>query len=128
MGESSGLTIMVVEDYDDTRQLLKALLERKGYRVLEATNGREAVEVATRGRPDLILMDLDLPIIDGIEATNRIRRDAGLRDVPIIAVTAYPMSFTRVKAFSSGCAGYVEKPIDFPKLNGLIEKHLRSGA
>ena len=128
MGESAGRTILVVEDYYDTRLMLKAMLEAQGYVVLEAVNGQEAVEVATRARPDLILMDLDLPILDGIEATNRIRMDAGLKGVPIIAVTAYPMSFTRVRAFSQGCSGYVEKPIDFPKLNGLIEKHLHTDA
>ena len=128
MGEGAGRTIMVVEDYDDTRQMLKAVLEAQGYRVLEAVNGQEAVEVATTAHPDLILMDLDLPILDGIEATNRIRLHAGLKGVPIIAVTAYPMSFTRVRAFSQGCSGYIEKPIDFSKLNGLIEKHLGAGA
>ena len=127
MGESSGQTVMVVEDYDDTRALLRRVLEAKGYRVVEAVNGREAVEVAEREHPDLILMDLDLPILDGIAATQRIRKLFGLRDVPIIAVTAYPMSFTHVKAFAEGCNEYVAKPIDFDRMDELLSRYLTGG-
>ena len=115
---------MVVEDYDDTRLMLKQVLEAKGYRVLEAVNGRQAVEVARRERPDLILMDLDLPILDGIAATNGIRKEAMLRHIPIVAVTAYPMSFTRVKAFAQGCDGYLNKPIDFDDLDDILSRYL----
>ena len=85
-------TVMVVEDYDDTRLLLRRALEMRGYRVLEATNGEEAVNIAERERPDLILMDLDLPILDGIAATQQLRHKPALNTVPIIAVTAYPLS------------------------------------
>jgi two-component system cell cycle response regulator DivK len=124
MSEGSSQTIMVVEDYDDTRALLRRVLEAKGYRVLEAVNGREAVEVAEREHPDLILMDLDLPILDGIAATQRIRKRSELRNVPIIAVTAYPMSYTHVKAFAEGCNEYVAKPIDFDRMDELLSRYL----
>ena len=117
-------TIMVVEDYDDTRQLLKVGLEQLGYSVLEAINGQEAVDIAERERPDLILMDLDLPILDGIAATQRIRQHAELEHVPIVAVTAYPMSYTHVKAFAKGCNEYMPKPIDMTKLANLVNRYL----
>jgi two-component system cell cycle response regulator DivK len=117
-------TIMVVEDYDDTRLLLRKALEAKGYRVLEAINGHEAVELSMRHHPALILMDLDLPILDGIAATQRIRQQSEMSEVPIIAVTAYPMSYTRVKAFAKGCNGYIAKPIDLTQLQELIDSYL----
>ena len=117
-------TIMVVEDYDDTRLLLKKGLEGLGYSVLEATNGQEAVDIAERENPDLILMDLDLPILDGIAATQRIRQQANLENVPIVAVTAYPMSYTHVKAFAKGCDEYMAKPIDMTELANLVNRYL----
>lgn len=118
-------TIMVVEDYDDTRQLLKFGLERLGYSVLEASNGQEAVDIAGREHPDLILMDLDLPILDGIAATQRIRQQPELGHVPIVAVTAYPMSYTHVKAFAKGCNEYMPKPIDMAALEKLVSRYLQ---
>jgi CheY-like chemotaxis protein len=117
-------TIMVVEDYDDTRLLLKVGLEGLGYNVLEATNGQEAVDIAEREHPDLILMDLDLPILDGIAATQRIRQQPNLESVPIVAVTAYPMSYTHVKAFAKGCNEYMPKPIDMTELANLVNRYL----
>jgi len=115
---------MVVDDHDDTRLLLRHVLETKGYRVLEAINGQEAVDIADREHPDLILMDLDLPILDGISATQRIRHQAQMVSVPIVAVTAYPMSYTRVKAFAKGCDEYMAKPIDLSKLEELVTRYL----
>jgi CheY-like chemotaxis protein len=115
---------MVVEDYDDTRALLKQGLEGLGYSVLEASNGQEAVDIAGRECPDLILMDLDLPILDGIAATQRIRQHANLASVPIVAVTAYPMSYTHVKAFAKGCDEYMAKPIDMSELAKLVNRYL----
>jgi len=117
-------TIMIVEDYDDTRYLLKRLLESKGYRVLEAVNGQEAVEIAQTEHPDLILMDLDLPILDGIEATQHLRQQSATKSVPIVAVTAYPMSYTHVKAFAKGCNEYLSKPIDFDELDKLLTHYV----
>ena len=122
--ENSLRTIMVVEDYDDTRLLLKKGLEGLGYSVLEASNGQEAVDIAAREHLDLILMDLDLPILDGIVATQRIRQQSNMR-VPIVAVTAYPMSYTRVKAFSEGCDEYMAKPIDMTELARLVNRYLK---
>ena len=125
--EVSEPTIMVVEDYDDTRLLLKKGLEGLGYSVLEASNGQEAVDIAAREHLDLILMDLDLPILDGIIATQQIRQQSELR-VPIVAVTAYPMSYTRGKAFAEGCDEYMAKPIDMSELARLVNRYLKPPA
>jgi CheY-like chemotaxis protein len=125
--ENSARTIMVVEDYDDTRMLLKKGLEGLGYSVLEASNGQEAVDIAAREHLDLILIDLDLPILDGIIATQQIRQQSDLR-VPIVAVTAYPMSYTRVKAFAEGCDEYMAKPIDMSELARLVDRYLKPAA
>ena len=124
MDQKSGRTIMIVEDYDDTRILLRRVLERLGYSVLEASNGQEAVDIADREHPDLILMDLDLPILDGIAATQRIRKQPEMEKVPIVAVTAYPMSYTHVKAFAKGCNEYMAKPIDTTELERLVTHYL----
>jgi len=118
--------IMVVEDYDDTRMLLKQGLEMLGYSVLEASNGQEAVDIADRERPDLILMDLDLPILDGIAATQQIRQQEHMESVPIVAVTAYPLSYSRVKAFAKGCNEYMPKPIDMSELARVVNRYLSS--
>ena len=115
---------MVVEDYDDTRLLLKQVLEGLGYSVLEASNGQEAVDLAGREHPDLILMDLDLPILDGIAATQRIRKQSHMESVPIVAVTAYPMSYSHVKAFAKGCDEYMPKPIDISELESIVRRYL----
>jgi two-component system, cell cycle response regulator DivK len=124
--QKSARTIMVVEDYDDTRLFLKVGLEELGYSVLEATNGQEAVDIASREHPDLILMDLDLPILDGIAATQQIRLQTQMAHVPIVAVTAYPMSYTHVKAFSKGCDEYMAKPIDMDELERLVSRYLNT--
>ena len=127
--ELSARTIMVVEDYDDTRLLLKKGLEGLGYSVLEASNGQEAVDIAGREHLDLILMDLDLPILDGIIATQRIRQQTEKQQhVPIVAVTAYPMSYRRVKAFAEGCDEYMAKPIDMSELERLVNRYLKPEA
>lgn len=118
------LTIMVVEDYDDTRLLLRKGLEGLGYSVVEASNGQEAVDIADRAKPDLILMDLDLPILDGIAATQCIRQKPELERVPIVAVTAYPMSYSHVKAFARGCDEYMRKPIDMTELERIVARYL----
>src|SRR5258705_8266339 len=120
--QRSGRTIMVVEDYDDTRLLLRKVLERLGYIVLEASNGQEAVDIADREHPDLILTDLDLPILDGIAATQQIRQHEHMGSVPIVALTAYPLSYSRVKAFAKGCDEYMRKPIDMSKLALVVNR------
>src|SRR3990172_10736167 len=120
--QGSSQTILVVEDYDDTRLLLRQALENKGYGVVEATNGQEAVGLVQREHPDLILMDLDLPILDGIAATQQIRNQSEMDELPIVAVTAYPLSYTHVKAFAKGCNEYMAKPIDFGELDRLFKR------
>ena len=117
-------TIMIVEDYDDTRLLLKEAMQLLGYKVLEACNGQEAVEIADREHPDLILMDLDLPILDGIAATQQIRQQAHMGKVPIVAVTAFPLAYSHVKAFAKGCNEYMSKPIDMSELTRLVNRYL----
>jgi CheY-like chemotaxis protein len=120
----SSQTIMIVEDYDDTRLLLRQALENKGYRVVEAINGQEAVDLVQREHPDLILMDLDLPLLDGIAAAQQIRKQNEMDELPIVAVTAYPLSYTHVKAFAKGCNEYMAKPIDFGELDRLLNRYV----
>lgn len=120
MSGSTPLTVLVVEDYDDSRYLWRVALEKHGYRVLEASDGREAVKVALRERPEIILMDLSLPIMDGLAATKRIRQAPKTRATLIIAVTAHQESNYRKQALDAGCDAYVTKPIDFDWLNDLI--------
>ncbi len=124
MGTLAGCTVLVVEDFDDTRFLMKLSLERQGYRVLEAVDGQRAVEVAASERPDLILMDLSLPVLDGLSATRRIRENSELRGVPIVAVTAHGEAQYRDKAMAAGCDDFFNKPIDFHKLEGVMRRHL----
>ena len=124
----TGATILVVEDFEETRSAIKLLLELRGYRVLEAVNGHEAVEIARRERPDLVLMDLSLPLLDGFAATRSIREETQLRDVPIVAVTAHATPDYRVKAFAAGCDEFVTKPIDFDKLGNLLSRLLRKAS
>lgn len=117
-------TIMVVEDFEDNRFMMRRLLEMSGYQVLEAINGEEAVEIAKRERPHLILMDLSLPLLDGLAATRRIRQEAELRDVPIVAVSAHDTADFHADALAAGCNDYVTKPIDFDQLEALLGKLL----
>ncbi|HEX8144969.1 MAG TPA: response regulator [Pyrinomonadaceae bacterium] len=125
MSNNGGLpTIMVVEDFEDNRFMMRRLLEMSGYHVLEAVNGQEAVEIARRERPSLILMDLSLPLLDGLAATRRIRQEASLRDVPIVAVSAHDTADFHADALAAGCNDYVTKPIDFDQLEALLEKLL----
>jgi CheY-like chemotaxis protein len=116
---------MVVDDYADTRHVVRWMLEQKGYRVLEAANGREALAVASRERPDVILMDLAMPLLDGFDAIRAVRESAELAGVRIVAMTAYDMATARDKAALAGCDHYLSKPIDFNRLSVLLEKLLR---
>lgn len=118
----AGKTVMVVEDFEDNRFMMRRLLEMSGYRVVEAINGQEAVEVALRERPDLILMDLSLPLLDGLAATRRIRQHAELKSVPIVAVSAHDTADFHADALAAGCNEYVTKPIDFDHLETLLQR------
>jgi two-component system cell cycle response regulator DivK len=103
-------TILVVEDQEDNRQILRDLLGSAGFRMIEAHDGREALTVARSERPNLILMDIQLPILDGYEATRSIKRDPELKHIPVIAVTSYALSGDEQKAREAGCDAYVAKP------------------
>ena len=116
--------VMVVEDFEDNRYMMRRLLEMSGYRVVEAMNGEEAVEVARRERPSLILMDLSLPLLDGLAATRRIRQQPELREVPIVAVSAHDTADFHADALAAGCNDYVTKPIDFDQLESLLHRLL----
>src|SRR5215211_3907785 len=117
-------TVLVVEDFEDNRFMMRRLLEMSGYRVVEAVNGQEAVERAVAERPDLILMDLSLPYLDGLAATRRIRQQDGLGKVPIVAVSAHDTADFHADALAAGCNEYVTKPIDFDQLESLLKKLL----
>jgi CheY-like chemotaxis protein len=116
----ANLTILLVEDDEDTRYLMQLEMERRGYRVIEAEDGEKAVNLAQQEYPDIILMDLSLPKMDGLEATKQIRELDGMRAVPIVAVTAHQESDFREGAKASGFDAYVTKPIDFDWLSELI--------
>ncbi len=124
MDGNANQTVMVVEDFEDNRFMMRRLLEMSGYHVLEAVNGEEAVEVALRERPGLILMDLSLPLLDGLAATRRIRQHAELRQVPIVAVSAHDTADFHADALAAGCNDYVTKPIDFDQLEALLGRLL----
>jgi CheY-like chemotaxis protein len=117
-------TVLLVEDTEDNRFMMRRLLEMSGYRVVEATNGEEAVRLAQSERPDLILMDLSLPVIDGLAATRAIRKLDGLGKVPIVAVSAHDTSDFQADALEAGCDSYITKPIDFSQLELLISRLL----
>lgn len=116
--------ILVVEDFEDSRFMLRRLLEMAGHTVIEATDGEQAVAVALSKHPDLILMDLSLPKLDGLAATRRIRENEDFRDVPIVAVSAHDGAESRAAALAAGCNEYVTKPIDFDQLNSLLNRFL----
>lgn len=126
MRESAGIKILVVEDYEDIRLMMRLELEQRGHRVVEACDGEEAVEVAWRECPDIVLMDLSLPKIDGFEATRRIREDEQMRGVMVVAVTAHQEPLYRTNALEAGFNAFVTKPIDFDWLNELL-KSLTAG-
>ncbi len=113
-------TVLVVEDFEDNRFMMRRLLEMSGYRVVEAVNGREAVDKAVSERPDLILMDLQLPRLNGFAVARFVRQTDALRDVPIIVVSAHDPAKHRNLALAAGCNAYVQKPIDFDSLDGMI--------
>ena len=115
-------TVLLVEDTEDNRQMMGRLLELSGFRVVEATNGEEAVEAAARENPRIILMDLSLPFIDGLAATRRIRNLPGLQKVPIVAVSAHDTADFHHEALAAGCDAYLTKPIDFSELEAVMRR------
>ena len=116
--------ILVVEDHEDNRRILRDLLTSHGYEIVEATTGEEGVKLAGKHRPSLILMDIQLPDIDGYEAARQIKSNAKLRRIPIIAVTSYALSGDEVKAREAGCDDYVSKPFSPRALLAKVREHL----
>ena len=116
--------ILVVEDHEDNRRILRDLLTSAGYEMVEAVTGEEGVAMAEMHRPDLILMDIQLPELDGYGATRRIKADPALRAIPIIAVTSYALSGDDVMAYEAGCAAYITKPFSPRQLLAKIREYL----
>jgi CheY-like chemotaxis protein len=114
-------TILIVEDNEMNRDMLSRRLVRKGYEVLLAVDGEVGVEVARANMPDLILMDMSLPVVDGWEATRRLKADDRLKHIPVIALTAHAMANDRDKALEAGCNDYDTKPIELPRLLAKME-------
>jgi two-component system cell cycle response regulator DivK len=120
--------ILVVEDQEDNRRIVRDLLTSVGYEIIEALTGEEGVQAAATHVPDLILMDIQLPVLDGYEATRRIRANPALDHIPIIAVTSYALSGDDVKAYEAGCNGYVSKPFSPRALLAKIREFLQETA
>lgn len=110
------LRVLLIEDNEMNRDMLSRRLQRRGYQVLEAQDGQEGLDLARAERPDLILMDMSLPVLDGWEATRLLKQGADTRDIPIVALTAHALSLDRERALEAGCADFDTKPVDFPRL------------
>jgi two-component system cell cycle response regulator DivK len=123
--KGSSQKILVVEDNQDNRELVVKVLKINGYHVIEAVDGEEAIEKTRAENPDLILMDLFIPKIDGYEVTRRLKRDIDLKGIPIIALTAHAMKGDMEVALAAGCDGYIPKPIDVRELPKQIEHFLK---
>ncbi len=120
--------ILLVEDNEMNRDMLSRRLERRGFQVVIAVDGQQGVDLAEAENPDLILMDMSLPVLDGWEATRRLKGAPETRAIPIIALTAHAMSGDREKALEAGCDDYDTKPIELPRLLGKIDTLLGDGA
>lgn len=123
--KSQNTTILVVDDVTDNLILISLALQNNGYRVLTASSGEEAIKITLLAKPDLILMDIAMPEMDGLMATRRIRKHPELLHMPVIALTAFETQGFRQAALEAGFDGYLTKPIDFEKLNNLINVFLR---
>jgi two-component system cell cycle response regulator DivK len=120
--------ILIVEDQEDNRTILRDALSTVGYELIEALNGEDGVKLAQNERPDLILMDIQLPKMNGYEATQQIKSIAELKTIPIIAVTSYALSGDEVKARAAGCDGYIAKPYSPRELLAMVRKYLSDEA
>ncbi len=122
---TSNVCVLVVDDHEDTRFMLRTMLElRGGISVVEAGNGIRAIEMAESVHPDLILIDGSLPLVDGYEATRRIRELTATREVPIIFLSGHAQPAAEAKAFAAGCTDYLVKPFGLAKLDNLLERYL----
>jgi len=118
-------TILVVDDFDDTRLLLRTWLRKKGYRVVEAENGNEAIAKAQETEPDLIIMDVEMPELDGLAATRQIRKLKDAAELPIVAVSAYGADLFREPALAAGCNEYMSTPFEPEALENLIRSLIK---
>ncbi|MCK5228677.1 MAG: response regulator [Desulfobulbaceae bacterium] len=118
--QSPSKKILIVEDNQDNRELLIKILKVKGFRIIEAVDGEDALQKVSVERPDLILMDISIPKIDGYEVTRRLKNQPDFQDIPIIALTAHAMKGDREKASKAGCDGYITKPINIRELPNQI--------
>ena len=114
--------LLLVEDNELNRDMLSRRLQRRGYEVLIATDGQAALDSAEAEKPDLILMDMDLPVLSGWDATRKLRANAEIRDIPVIALTAHALPTDRERAMEAGCDSYQSKPIEFNELIDKIER------
>jgi CheY-like chemotaxis protein len=117
-------SILLVEDNEDTRDMLRLWLETDGYHVMTAGSGWEAVQLALNGRYDVILMDMSLPVMDGITAVHIIRSHERLRSIPVVGVTAYDAAYPRAEVLAAECAEYMVKPIDLARLDRILDRVL----
>jgi CheY-like chemotaxis protein len=122
------MKILYVEDNEDNVYVLKNRLTRLGHDVLVAGDGAKGIEMAVAEKPDLIIMDLSLPVLDGWEATRRLKASDETRAIPVIALSAHAMSGDREKALEAGCNDFDTKPVDFPRLRGKIQALTANGA
>lgn len=125
---SGKFLILVVDDSADNVAVMSLNLQELGYRVVTATNGEEAISVAAQTRPNLILMDISMPGLDGFAATRRIRENDELRDVPVVAVTAFGTEGFQRAAYDAGISGYLTKPVDFDRMHHLVARLLSPGS
>lgn len=124
-GQASKATVLLVDDHDDSRIVLRKSLESIGYGVIEATNGKEGVELAQSKCPDIVLLDLNMPVVDGLLAAERIRASKGrCSSVPIIAITAFDTYGMREAALDAGCNEYLTKPVEFSQVEEVLRRTL----
>jgi CheY-like chemotaxis protein len=119
-------TILIIEDNDQNRYLAKFLLEKRGCQILEAASGPDGIKLAGQVQPDLILLDIQLPLMDGYAVAQALRQNPALREVPIVAVTSYAMVGDRERVMAAGCTGYIEKPINPDTFASEIEQYLKA--
>jgi len=119
--------VLLVEDNEVNRYLARFVLEAGGFRVITANNGLDAIELARANDPDVILMDIQMPVMDGYEATARLKADAALQHIPVVALTAFAMPHEREQAIAAGCAGHIEKPIDTRVFCDQVRGYARAG-
>lgn len=120
-------TVLLVEDNEDNRTVYRTILEHFGYHVIEARNGEDGIRIAREERPNLILMDISIPVVDGWEATKILKSDPATEDIPIIALTAHALATDRAKASEVGCDGYLAKPCEPRRVVAEVEKFIGAG-